>query len=159
MVRDAVAQLMTAYPVLYHALRQREQVGRGGARVSAHQATVLAHLSAEAGQTLTELATALGVALPTMSLLMDRLVRAGLVLRERDPVDGRRVALRLTEAGASIVQGQSMLDPGRVRALLATLSARERAAGVEGLITLARAARRMADGAAESPPSSKRGGT
>lgn len=155
MVRDPVTQLMTAYPIVHHALRQREQIGQGGERVSAHQATVLAHLDADDGRTLTDLATALGVALPTMSLLMDRLVRSGLVHRERDPADGRRVALRLTEAGASIVQGQSVLDPTRVRALLATLSARERAAGVEGLITLARAARRMADAAVESP--SKRG--
>lgn len=157
MVRDAVTQLMTAYPILHHALRQREQVAVSGERVSAHQATVLAHLDAEDGQTLTELATTLGVALPTMSLLMDRLVRAGLVHRERDPADGRRVALRLTDVGASIVQAQSLLDPDRVRALLATLSSRERAAGVEGLVTLARAARRMADAAAQMPPSSKRG--
>ena len=157
MLRDPAAQLITAYPILHHALRQREQVGQGGERVSAHQATVLAHLDAEAGQTLTELANALGVALPTMSLLMDRLVRAGMVRRERDPADGRRVALRLTEAGVSIVAAQSMLDPAGVRALLATLSAREREAGVEGLLTLARAARRMADGAAGSS-SSKRGG-
>ncbi len=155
MASDPVTQLMAAYPIVHHALRQREHAGQGGERVSAHQATVLAHLDADHGQTLTELAAALGVALPTMSLLMDRLVRSGLVHRERDPADGRRVALRLTEAGVSIVQEQSVLDPTRVRALLATLSARDRAAGVDGLITLARAARRMADPAAELP--SKRG--
>lgn len=162
MARDPVARVLAAYPIVHHALRQRDVVdpsgggGGGGAgaagapgRLSIHQATVLAHLDRVASVTLTELAGRIGVALPTMSLLIDRLVRGGLVRRERDPADGRRVALRLTGAGARAAASRSLLDPDRVRALLDVLTAEERSIGVDGLVTLARAARRL--GATAAP--------
>jgi DNA-binding MarR family transcriptional regulator len=92
----------------------------------------------------------MGVALPTMSLLVDRLTKAGLIRRERNPDDGRRVSLRLTAAGERVRLGHSLIDPGKVRTLLGLLAPDERVLGVEGLTTLARAARRM--GAAVEPP-------
>lgn len=143
MSRDPVGQILAAYPVLHHALRQRDVKGTGGARVSAHHATVLAQLGAVEGTTMTELAGLMEVAMPTMSLLVDRLERAALVRRDRDPGDGRRVLLRLTEAGSRAVRGRSLLDPDRIRLLLAALTPAERAAGVDGLVTLARAAQKV----------------
>ena len=41
MPRDPVALVLAAYPVLHHALRQRDVRAVGPGRVSAHQATVL----------------------------------------------------------------------------------------------------------------------
>lgn len=143
MPRDPVATVLAAYPVLHHAVRQRDLKTAAGGKVSPHQATVLAHLAA-APLAVSQLAAQVGVALPTMSLLVDRLEGAGLVRRDRDPGDGRRVLLALTDAGARVVRGRSLLDPDRVRALLALLPAEERAAGVDGLVTLARAAERLA---------------
>ncbi len=152
MPKDAAAQLLTAYPVLHHALLQREvRGGPGGTTtVTAHQVTLLAQLDQAVGRTLTDLAVAMGVALPTMSLSVDRMEGLGLVKRERDPVDGRRVALRLTEAGGRLARSRSLLDPVRVRALLASLTAAERTAGVEAVVALARAAQRLGS---SSPPS------
>ena len=144
MPRDPVALVLAAYPVLHHALRQRDVKAVGLGRVSAHQATVLSQLGPTDGTTMTELAGLMEVALPTMSLLVDRLERAGLVRRDRDPGDGRRVQLRLTEGGVKAVRGRSILDPDRVRALLAALTPAERSVGVEGLVTLARAAQKVA---------------
>ncbi len=144
MTRDPVAAVLAAYPVLHQALRQRDLAGPAG-RVSLHQATVLAHLVGTVPRTLSELAALMGVALPTMSLLIERLVRAGLVVRDRDARDGRRVSLRLTEAGGRAARARSVVDPERVRALLATLTPAERSAGVQGLTTLARAAERLAE--------------
>ena len=145
MPRDPVAQLLTAYPVLHHALRQREGRGIGpvGAKVTDHQVILLAQLDQATGRTMTDLAVAMGVALPTMSLSVDRVEGLGLVKRERDPADGRRVNLRLTEAGVRLARGRSLLDPARVRALLATLSPAERTAGIDAIVTLARAAQRL----------------
>jgi DNA-binding MarR family transcriptional regulator len=137
------SELLALYPVLHHALRQRAITDPGGRRLSAHQATVLAHLNRTASQTLTELARQLGVALPTISLLVNRLVGVGLVRRERDPRDGRRVALRLTAGGVRAVAARSLLDPSRVHALFGLLSADEQAAALAGLATLVRAARRL----------------
>ena len=145
MPKDPVAQLLTAYPVLHHALRQRSVRGIGptAAAVTDHQATLLAQLDQSTGRTMTDLAVAMGVALPTMSLSVDRMEALGLVKRERDPSDGRRVALRLTDAGARLARNGSLLDPARVRALLATLSPAERSAGIDAFITMARAAQRL----------------
>lgn len=142
MPRDAVSQLLAAYPIMHQALRQRDLATPAGRHLSTHQATALAHLDRTAAQTLGDLAHQMGVALPTMSLLVDRLVKAGMIRRDRDPADGRRVALRLTPAGVRVVTQRSLLDPGRVRALLSKLTPEERALGVEGVATLAKAARR-----------------
>lgn len=145
MSKDPVAQLLTAYPVLHHALRQRSVRGIGptATAVTDHQVTLLAQLDQSTERTMTDLAVAMGVALPTMSLSVDRLEALGLVKRERDPSDGRRVALRLTDNGARLARNRSLLDPARVRALLATLSPAERSAGVDAFITMARAAQRL----------------
>jgi MarR family transcriptional regulator, temperature-dependent positive regulator of motility len=156
--RDPVGRMLAAYPVIHQACRQRDlPAPEGGARVSAHQASVLAQLESGEGITLTELAGRMGTALPTMSLLVDRLARAGLLARDRDPEDGRRVLIRLTAPGERVVSSRSLLDPERVRALLATLTPAERARSVDGLATLARAARRLSSTATEREPSSERG--
>jgi DNA-binding MarR family transcriptional regulator len=141
---DPVRQIVEALPVLHHAVRSRVERRAAAGQVSDHQLTILAQLGRAEAVTVTELAARMRVALPTMSLLVERLVRAGLLRRERDPKDGRRVLVRLSAAGGRLLAGRSPIDPGRVRALLAALTPAERAAGVEGVTTLARAARRLA---------------
>jgi DNA-binding MarR family transcriptional regulator len=66
-------------------------------------------------------------------------VRAGYVIRGRDSKDGRRVNLRLTKAGVRIKSEKSVLDPARVRNVLAQLTAQERKETIHGLALLARA--------------------
>lgn len=139
---DPVALVLAAYPVIHHALRQRGVVSATAPAVSSHQATILAHIEHVAGCTLTELAGLMEVSLPTMSLLVTRLVQGDLVRRDRDPEDGRRVALRLTTAGERVLGQRSLLDPERVRALFGRLTPAERTAGVAGITTLARAVER-----------------
>ncbi len=133
--------LLDAYPKIYFACHRRHVRDPKTARVlSAHQASILDHLDTVEPTSLTELAAHMGVTPSTMSIAIDRLERHGYVLRARDPGDGRRVHLRLTEAGARIKQAQSVLDPQRVRWLLRQLSPSERADGLRGLALLARAA-------------------
>jgi DNA-binding MarR family transcriptional regulator len=61
---------------------------------------------------LTELSAALGVKKNTLSELLDRMVRDGLVARELSPDDRRVVRLRITPAGKSAIQEfeSSMMD-------------------------------------------------
>jgi DNA-binding MarR family transcriptional regulator len=82
----------------------------------------------------------MGVTASTMSLAVDRLARGGYVRRERDAQDGRRVNLRLTEAGLRVRREKSVLDPELVASLLGRLSAAERREAIRGLELLARAA-------------------
>jgi DNA-binding MarR family transcriptional regulator/GNAT superfamily N-acetyltransferase len=49
--------------------------------------------------TVTEVASAIGQTHSAVSQLADRLVEAGMVVRQRDPRDGRRSVLALTDAG------------------------------------------------------------
>ncbi len=93
------------------------------------------------------LARHMGVTASTMSLSVDRLERLGYVKRTRDAHDRRRVHLRLTPAGARVKAAQSVLEPHRVRGMLAQLARGERDAGIRGLEILAAAAERyMATG-------------
>lgn len=63
------------------------------------QFRVMAHLFREGERCLSDLATHLGVSLPTMSKLVQGLEVRGLVARTEDSVDRRRIVLALTEQG------------------------------------------------------------
>lgn len=141
MKKQAVRRLLDAYPKIFFACHVKHvrdpEAGKG---LSAHQAGILDHLDDVEPTSLMTLAGHMGVTGSTMSLTMDRLVRGGYVVREKDPTDGRKVCLRLTPAGVRIKSMQKVLDPDAVSAMLTGLSAEECEAGLHGLEILAQAA-------------------
>jgi len=138
---QAVRRLLEAYPRIFFACHVRHVRDPETSKViSAHQASILDHLDDVEPTSLMTLAKHMGVTASTMSLTVDRLARGGHVVREKDPRDGRRVCLRLTPAGLRIKNMQKVLDPERVRAMLAELSPEDREAGLRGLEVLAGAA-------------------
>jgi DNA-binding MarR family transcriptional regulator len=140
MTRDAARQVMELYPRIYFACHTRHVRDPKTQRVlSAHQASILDHLDEREPLTLLDLARHMGVTPSTMSLHVERLVRLGYVSRLRAAEDGRRLRLLLTSSGVRVREVTSVLDPARVRALLARLTAGEREAGIRGLALLARA--------------------
>jgi DNA-binding MarR family transcriptional regulator len=72
--------------------------------VTAHQATLLAHVSSRPGLSLRQLAEAEGISPPSLSGHVDRLEAAGLLQRVRSTEDRRRVGLVLTPEGRSILK-------------------------------------------------------
>jgi DNA-binding MarR family transcriptional regulator len=141
MIDRADRQLLEWYPRIFFACHTRHVRDPKTRRIlSAHQASILDHLDEREPMTLLELARHMGVTPSTMSLHVERLVRRGYVLRERDLRDARRLRLRISVSGARIREANSVLDPERVRAMLSRLSPEERAAGLRGLEVLARAA-------------------
>jgi DNA-binding MarR family transcriptional regulator len=143
-MHDQAAQLMSLYPRIYFACHLRHvRDQRTGRLLSAHQASILDHLDEIEPLTLRKLAAHMGVTDSTMSLGIDRLIRQAYVTRSRDPLDARRVELRLTKAGVRIKSEKSVLDPKRVRQLLAALNERERTHALEGLALLANAGARV----------------
>lgn len=110
--------------------------------ITDHQARILDNLDHLEPISLTELAKRMGVTLSTMSLAVDRLEHLHLVLRARDPEDGRRLQLTLTEEGVRMKESHVVLDPERVRRVLERLSAEERGEVLRGLALLAKAAQR-----------------
>jgi DNA-binding MarR family transcriptional regulator len=141
MTGSDVALVLDAYPRIYFACHRRHVYDADQQRlVSAHQASILDHLDAVESTVLSDLAKHMGVTASTMSLAVDRLERNGYVARQRDPADGRRVRVKLTDAGVRVRRANSVLDPALVAEMLEQLPVNERRAALRGLQVLARAA-------------------
>jgi len=74
------------------------------------------------GPAIGEVAEALMVRHHSASELVDRTQEAGLVARERDPHDSRRVRLHLTDAGLEVLGRLTEVHRGELRELAAALS-------------------------------------
>jgi DNA-binding MarR family transcriptional regulator len=137
---DEVALVLAHYPRIYFACHVRHRrEPKSGRVLTERQASILDHLHEDDTMALKDLAEHMGVTPATMCIAVDRLVAGGWVHRDQDPVDGRRVCLRLTKAGARMKAAQTVLDAGRVRSVLRRLTPTERADALRGLALLARA--------------------
>ncbi|GLQ47844.1 MarR family transcriptional regulator [Dyella lipolytica] len=72
-----------------------------GARIESRWLPVLRYLWDVGPRSVTEVADAIGQTHSAVSQLTDKLVRAGMVRRRRDPADGRRSVLTLTDKAHS----------------------------------------------------------
>ncbi|GIL01913.1 MAG: MarR family transcriptional regulator [Alphaproteobacteria bacterium] len=68
------------------------------------QDTLLKTLARQDGQSMSELAAALGVRPPTVSKMVARLEAQGFVRRQGSPRDSRRAHVHLTEAGTGLLE-------------------------------------------------------
>jgi DNA-binding MarR family transcriptional regulator len=143
MARSDVTAVLLAYPQVYMSCHVRHPRRRTTeTAVSVGEIEVLVHVAA-GGLGLSALARHLGLALPSVSATVERLVKRGLLVRTRAAADRRRVELRCTAAGIRAVERDSVLDPKRVARMLAELEPAERARAVDGLVLLAAAARKL----------------
>jgi DNA-binding MarR family transcriptional regulator len=144
--RSDADSVLDHYPRIYFACHTRHvRDPKTGEALSAHQVSILDHLSLTDPTSLSELAAHMGVTASTMSLAVDRLESEGYVRRARDRVDKRRVRLTLTAKGQRIREAHSVLDREKVAAMLARLSETERRSALRGLELLAHAANRHID--------------
>ena len=140
-LRPDVAAVFRDYPRIYFACHRRHvRDDESGTHVSARQVSILDHLDSETPTMLSDLANHMGVTPATMSIAVGRLVQQGYVTRVLDPVDRRKVQLRLTDAGTRICAANSVLEPMLVGDMLDQLSAPDRRAALRGLALLGRAA-------------------
>jgi DNA-binding MarR family transcriptional regulator len=139
-----VETVLRCYPQIYFACHKRHVRDEATRTIiSAHQASILDHLDDVQATSLFDLARHMGVTASTMSLTVDRLVRAGYVVRERSAEDKRRLDLRLTAAGLRIKRQQKVLEPDLVAAVLARLDERRRKQALRGLELLATASKEL----------------
>lgn len=97
-VAECAREVLEAVPIVMRAIRG--ELRKYGAReMSVPQYRTLGFVYRKEGPSLSELADHVGLTLPTMSTLVDGLVARGLVNRQEDPEDHRRMALTLTELG------------------------------------------------------------
>ena len=107
MINDVIADPLTVAnqlrPVLLRLARElRKETETLG--VTARQVTLLWLIRTNPGLSLRELAAEEGISAPALSGYVDRLERAGLIERVRDPDDRRRVGLALTEEGSRLLK-------------------------------------------------------
>lgn len=76
-----------------------------GAPIESRWLPVLRYLWDAGPHSVTEVADAIGQTHSAVSQLTDKLVRAGMVRRERDPADGRRTVLALTDQAHASLGG------------------------------------------------------
>ena len=105
---------------------------------------------AEHGPRVSEVARLLGVTLPTVTSVTDKLVERGLVRRDEDPSDRRQTLCRLTPEGQQAIDGLMAGHRAYTEALLGYLSEDELAVILQGMRLLIGAAERFRAGAA--PP-------
>jgi DNA-binding MarR family transcriptional regulator len=90
----------------------------------------------------------LSICQSTASLLVDQLVRRGLVTRAEDPADRRRALLGCTPAGEAMLSELRQGNQQTLKEWLAELNAEELEGIARGLHVLAQAARAPVSGAA-----------
>lgn len=139
---DEVVAIQQLYPQIFHACHVEHTRARTNAeRLSQRDSAILAHVEPGSPSNARDLARHMGIGAPTMSAALARLERAGYLERAPRDRDRRVRELRLTDRGQRAMSATSVLDAGRVAALLERLTAGERKRAVEGLRLLAQAAR------------------
>jgi DNA-binding MarR family transcriptional regulator len=103
-------------------------VGRDAGRdLSRTASSVLATLRDGGPKRITELAASEAIAQPSVTTLVGRLERDGLVHRAPDPADARAVLVHITAAGRDRLAGMRARRAGVLEQRLRALSADERA--------------------------------
>ena len=95
------------------------------ADLSVSAAFTLNRICREGPIRLTTLATREGVSQPSMTQLVQRLERGGLVIRLPDPDDGRACLVAITDAGQAVLDARKRSRRERLAALMTTLSEEE----------------------------------
>lgn len=98
------------------------------ADLSASAAFAMSRVRRKGPMRLTTLAAKEGVSQPSMTQLVQRLERLGLVTRIADPDDGRAALIGITGHGQTLLDERKRLRRRRLRALLATLTPEEESA-------------------------------
>lgn len=98
------------------------------ADLSASAAFAMNRVCHEGPIRLTALAAKEGVSQPSMTQLIQRLERLGLVARLADPDDGRVVLIGITEQGQALLDDRRRMRRERLTALLATLTPEDESA-------------------------------
>ena len=99
-------------------LRASAQEDWASLSLSRAQLRILVLLNQDGPASVGQLASALGVTLPSVTATVDRLVQAGYVQRAGDPTDRRRVINQLTPDGTALIR---RLHEGKRNRLVAAL--------------------------------------
>ncbi|MFF5402699.1 MarR family winged helix-turn-helix transcriptional regulator [Streptomyces misionensis] len=124
--------------------------------ISLTVASTLARLEREGPLRLTLLAAAEGVAQPSMTQLVQRLERQGLIMRVGDAVDGRVTLIGISDAGRDVLAARRRSRDARLADVMATLPEDDQRALTEAMRVVAPLVQRMLTDDAPSVPQPER---
>ncbi len=133
---ECARQILEAIPLVMRAIRHEMRSHRGS-DLSVPKFRVLIFLNRHEGASLSEIAEHLGLALPSMSKMIDGLVARNMVIRQMDPGDRRRVTLAPTALGRAAMQSALEATAARLAERLAALPASGRSTIIEAMQILA----------------------
>jgi len=142
-IAEAVERIQFAYPQVYYACHTRHARKKSNPfHLSARDSEILVHLDRARPTSLSSLARHMDLAASTLSEAVSKLVLHGYLLKaSRSGRDRREVGIVLTPKGISAVRASSVLEAGRLKAVLRRLPAKDVASVVRGLTRLAGACR------------------
>ena len=120
--KDVVSQILAQFAPF--AALQRKALAKAGClrAISSTQLHVLFVLVTEGTMPMSHLADSLGVSLPNVTGIVDRMVERGYVERGRDTEDRRVVTISATDAGRSEVEEIDMIRRRSIARVLNRLS-------------------------------------
>jgi DNA-binding MarR family transcriptional regulator len=142
-IDEAVERVQFWYPQIYYACHTRHERRRSSAfHLSTRDSELLVHLDRSRPTSLSALAQHMDLARSTVSEAISRLEAHGYVSKaHRHDRDRRQIDLVLTARGVEAVRAASVLEAGRLRAVLAALPVRDLATVIAGLGHFAAACR------------------
>lgn len=108
------------------------------------QAKILFLVRATGSLPMSDLVAKLGVTVPTVTGIVDRLVERELVVRRGTPDDRRRVVIEITPAGVELIDGMRDFSARQMQGLLAVMDEAELDTFLEFLHVLQGAVARIA---------------
>ena len=133
-------QVVESVPAIMRLIRSG--VRKGGS-ISLPQLRVLGFVSRNPGAGVSDVAAHLDVTNPTASVLVDRLVKKSLLVRQEDPSERRRTLLTITDNGAEVLEDARSKAQLMVAQVLKTQSPEQLSKINEGLAILAEAVKGM----------------
>jgi len=122
---DTSREILDVIPILMRVIRS-EMRSQRSARLSVPQFRVLLFISRNSGCSLLAAAEYLGLTSPTVSKMVDGLVRDHLVKRVSSSRDRRQILLNLTIQGETILEKARIATQARLVKILSPLSVPER---------------------------------
>lgn len=102
---DLQLQVLRQFRLIYGSVKQHFREVERQCGISGSQLWLLREVATNSGTGVSRLAERLSIHQSTCSLLVEKLVGAGLVLKTRSAADQRRVGLEVTRAGKLLLKG------------------------------------------------------
>ena len=122
---EAARELLEVVPVITKDIRS-EMRSRRSPDLTVPQFRTLAFVDRNEGASLSAVANHMGLTLPSTSRLVDVLIARGMLTREDNPADRRRVKLGVTNHGLTILETSRRGTLTYLAGKLASLSAEDR---------------------------------